>query len=115
MPTEALVVLTTVGSEAEALQLAETLVREQLAACVNISSSIQSVYTWQGKLERSEERLLIIKTQRPIFDALEARIRTLHSYEVPEVIALEVSAGSAAYLEWIQRSTRHHRAERAEE
>lgn len=96
-----IVVYVTAGSADEADRLARSLVDERLAACVNRIKSVQSVYRWQGKVEQSEEELLIIKTSRDRFAALEKRVRELHSYSVPEVIALPVIEGSGAYLKWL--------------
>lgn len=98
---EFIVVYVTAGSADEADRLARALVDERLAACVNRIKSVQSVYRWQGKVEQSEEELLIIKTSRDRFAALEKRVRELHSYSVPEVIALPVIEGSGAYLKWL--------------
>jgi uncharacterized protein involved in tolerance to divalent cations/ADP-ribose pyrophosphatase YjhB (NUDIX family) len=99
---EFIVVYVTAGSADEADRLARSLVDERLAACVNRIKSVQSVYRWQGKVEQSEEELLIIKTSRDRFAALEKRVRELHSYSVPEVIALPVIEGSSNYLKWLK-------------
>jgi periplasmic divalent cation tolerance protein len=98
---EFIVVYVTASSPAEGERLARALVEEQLAACVNRIAPIQSVYRWQGKVEQSEEQLLIIKTRKTLFAALEKRVRELHSYSVPEIIALPIVAGSEAYLQWL--------------
>jgi periplasmic divalent cation tolerance protein len=89
----------------EAPALAENLVEERLAACVNVVPSVRSVYRWEGKLAREEEALLVIKTRRDRFEALRARVVALHGYAVPEVIALPVEAGFGPYLEWVTRET----------
>ena len=99
---EFIVVYVTAGSAQEADQLAQALVGERLAACVNRIKSIQSVYRWQGQVEQNEEELLIIKTRKELFPALEKRVRELHSYSVPEIIAVPLVAGSAGYLGWLQ-------------
>ncbi len=104
--TQHIVVFVTAGSEAEAESIAKTLVEERLAACVNIISPVRSFYRWQGGIADDREWLLMIKTQADVFDALATRVRTLHSYEVPEVIALPILAGAQNYLDWIQRETR---------
>jgi Uncharacterized protein involved in tolerance to divalent cations len=96
-----IVVYVTAGSAEEAEQLAQTLVGEKLAACVSRLKSVRSVYRWQGQVEQSEEELLIIKTRKELFSAVEIRVRELHSYSVPEIIALPIVAGSAAYLGWL--------------
>lgn len=97
-----IVVYVTAGSAEEAEQLAQTLVGERLAACVNRIKSVRSVYRWQGQVEQSDEELLIIKTRKSLFNKLEKRVRGLHSYSVPEVIALPVVAGSGDYLGWLR-------------
>jgi periplasmic divalent cation tolerance protein len=99
---EFIVVYVTAGSAAEAEQLAQALVGEKLAACVNRIQSVQSVYRWQGQVEQSDEELLIIKTRGELFSALEKRVRELHSYSVPEIVALPVVDGSAGYLNWLR-------------
>jgi periplasmic divalent cation tolerance protein len=98
---ELIVVYVTVGTGEEADRMAQALVSEQLAACVNRVRSIQSVYRWQGKVEQNDEELLIIKTRRQLFPALEKRVKELHSYSVPEIIALPIVDGSAEYLAWL--------------
>ncbi|HZP18275.1 MAG TPA: divalent-cation tolerance protein CutA [Terriglobales bacterium] len=102
--TDKLLVLTTAGSEAEARKIAEGLVERCLAACVNIVPGVQSVYRWQGKIERSEEFLLLIKTAARREEQVRATIRELHSYELPECIAFRVESGSQEYLQWIEDS-----------
>ncbi len=99
---EFVVVYVTVGSAEEADRLAHALVEEKLAACVNRIQSVRSVYRWQGQVERSDEELLLIKTRKDCFGALEKRVRELHSYEVPEIVAVPLVAGSAPYLSWLQ-------------
>jgi periplasmic divalent cation tolerance protein len=96
-----IVVLITVGTSEEGERLAHALVGERLAACVNRIPNIQSVYRWQGKVEQSQEELLLIKTRRELFRALEKRVGELHSYEVPEIIALPLIEGNEAYLRWL--------------
>jgi periplasmic divalent cation tolerance protein len=103
--TEFVVVLVTIGSREDGEAMARTLVAERLAACVNVVGPIRSVYRWQGTVDESEEHLLIIKTPRARFVALEDRVRALHGYDTPEVIALPVTAGSAPYLDWLRAST----------
>ena len=100
--TEFVVVYVTAGSAEEADHLSRALVGERLAACVNRVKSIQSVYRWQGEIEQSDEELLIIKTHKDLFPALEKRVRALHSYAVPEIIALPVVVGSPGYLGWLR-------------
>lgn len=99
------VVLSTFPSEDKASEIARTLVTEGLAACVNIQrGGVRSIYRWQGKLEDELEALAIMKTTDDRLDALIARVKTLHPYEVPEVIALPVVAGYAPYLQWVTDS-----------
>ena len=98
---EFIVVFVTAGSSAEGERLARALVEERLAACVNRIAAVQSVYRWQGEVEQSVEELLVIKTRADLFTALEKRVRELHSYAVPEVIALPIIDGSESYLQWL--------------
>jgi len=98
---EFIVVYVTAGSPAEGDRLARALVEERLAACVNRIGPVRSVYRWQGKVEQSEEELLISKTRNSQFAALENRIHELHSYAVPEIIALPIIEGSDGYLRWL--------------
>lgn len=94
------VVFVTAASQAEAEQIAESLIDVKLAACVSLMP-IRSIYTWQGEVCREQEWQLMIKTQLDQFAVLEAKIRELHSYETPEIIALPILKGSSAYLDWI--------------
>lgn len=98
---EQVVVLMTAGSQEEADQIAEGLVAESLAACVNIVPGVTSVYRWQGGVERDQEWLLVAKSHREALDRLVQRVQELHSYDVPEIIALPLTGGSEAYLRWI--------------
>lgn len=102
--TDKVVVFVTCSSAEEAGRIARTLVGERLAACVNVSSPIRSVYRWQGKLKDDEEVLLVIKTTRELFDPLRRAVEKLHSYQVPEVICLPVIDGAPNYLNWIGAS-----------
>jgi periplasmic divalent cation tolerance protein len=97
-------VLCTVPDEATARQIATALVAEQLAACVNIVPGITSVYRWKGAVETGAELLLIIKTSAAVYARLQDRIRLLHPYELPEVIAVTVDRGLPDYLAWIKTS-----------
>ena len=98
-----IVVLVTAGSAENAETIARALVEERLAACVNMIAGIRSIYRWQGAVVDDGEWLLVVKSERGRFAAIEARVRALHTYEVPEVIALEIADGSAPYLEWLLR------------
>ncbi len=100
-----IVILVTVSKTEEAELIARSLVEECLAACCNIIPSIQSVYRWEGKVCADQEILLIIKTKAELFGKLEHRVRELHSYQIPEIIALPVHAGSEPYLQWLDTST----------
>jgi periplasmic divalent cation tolerance protein len=95
------IVLTTLGSSANAEAIAEQLVNERLAACVNILPVMTSIYRWKGKTERDQEHQLAIKTSSSSLPALEARLRELHPYEVPEFLVVPVEAAAAAYREWL--------------
>ena len=99
--TDKVVVLVTCGSAEEAGQIARALVGERLAACVNISSPIRSLYHWEGKLCDDQEVLLVIKTARSLFDQVRRAVEKLHSYQVPEVICLPVIDGAPNYLNWL--------------
>ncbi len=99
------VVFVTCGSEEEASKIARALVEERLAACANIVSPIRSIYRWEGKIWDEREWLLVIKTQETRFQDLEKRVKSLHSYEVPEVISLPILAGSSSYLNWLGENT----------
>ncbi len=107
--TPAIVVLVTVGSEREAETIATALLEERLAACVNVTSPVRSLYRWEGRIADDREWQLVIKTQARLFEALATRVRALHSYTVPEIIALPVLNGTADYLDWIQNETRSER------
>ena len=100
-----ILVLNTCNSEEIASKIAETLVKKKLAACVNIVNGMESVYQWQGKIQRDTELLLIIKTRQSLFSQLEHEIQELHDYELPEIIAVPIEAGEKNYLNWIQSST----------
>ncbi len=102
--TDAIVVFCTCPSEAEALQIARVLLERRLVACVNILPQMRSVYRWEGKVETASEHLLLIKTVSSRFEELRSAIVDLHSYDVPEVLALPVSDGTEKYLAWIRES-----------
>ena len=96
-----MLVLTTCASPEEARKLATALVEQRLAACVNAVSGVASTYRWQGAVRQDQESLLVIKTTQARFAALERAIRERSSYELPEVVAIPIAAGSSAYLEWL--------------
>jgi len=99
-------VLTAAGSREEARRIARTLVERRLAACVNIIPGIESVYRWHEKIEQADEWLLLIKTTSSAFAHVQAAIKELHSYELPECICLEIEDGSPEYLKWIGESVK---------
>ncbi len=103
--TEEIVVFITAPDEDGAVRIAKALVEARLAACVNIIRDIRSIYTWQGKIEDDAEVLLIVKTRGKLFDPLSAKVKELHSYSVPEIIALPIVRGSKDYLKWIREVT----------
>ena len=102
--TDKRIVLSTAGSEDEARKIARHLVERRLAACVNIVPQIESVYRWEGKIESSQEWLLLIKTSADRFAEVRDAIRELHSYDVPECIAVNIEEGSPEYLQWLADS-----------
>ena len=104
--TDTIVVLTTVPDNEQAESLARQLVEERLAACVNLHPVMLSFYRWKGQVERDAERQLVIKTTSDRLPALEARLRELHSYELPEFLVLSVDRGAQGYLNWIADQTR---------
>jgi periplasmic divalent cation tolerance protein len=101
--TDKIVVLTTCESEDDAERIARSLVEKRVAACVNILPRARSIYRWKGAVEDAQEFVLLIKTRRDIFENLRAELSKIHSYEIPEVIALPVVDGSESYLGWIDR------------
>lgn len=100
------VTLVTCKDARQARKIAEALVRERLAACVNILPGVTSIYTWQGKMERSSECLLVVKSRAALAARTAARVRELHTYSVPEVITLPIVSGDPAYLRWVRDATR---------
>ena len=105
--TNKIVVLVTCGSAKEARKIARAVVEQRLAACANIlESPVHSVYRWKGRVESAKEFLLIIKTTQSRFAKLQAEIKRLHTHDVPEIIALPIARGSAAYLAWISDSVK---------
>ncbi|HTN51294.1 MAG TPA: divalent-cation tolerance protein CutA [Anaeromyxobacter sp.] len=103
--TEALVVLVSAPTAEKAAELARALVEERLAACGNVVPGLRSIYRWEGKVHDEAEALLLLKTTRSRLERLRERILALHPYQVPEVLALPVEAGSEAYLAWLAAQT----------
>lgn len=106
--SEAIIVFMTASNGEEAARLADMLVGAHLAACVQILPEMESVYRWQGNIERAPEILLLAKTTRSKFEELEREVRALHSYDTPEIIAVPVVAGSAPYLDWLRQAIDKH-------
>jgi len=103
--SNALEVHLTAPTREQAAEIARRLVEERLAACVNIVGGMRSVYRWEGKIHEDEEVLCLVKTRPELLDALTERVRALHPYDVPEILAFEVADGSADYLAWLHEST----------
>jgi periplasmic divalent cation tolerance protein len=104
--TDKIVVLSTCSSAEEAEKIARALVEKRLAACVNVLPGARSFYRWKDALEDASEWLLLIKSKRELFDALRAELERIHSYEVPEIVALPIVVGSANYLNWLETELR---------
>ncbi|CAN7267753.1 divalent-cation tolerance protein CutA [Phenylobacterium sp. LjRoot219] len=98
-------VLTTTATAAEAEAIADALLAEELAACVQITE-VRSRYVWNGAVQREAEQLLLIKTRAALFEVVRAKIRTMHSYDTPEIVALPITAGDGDYLSWLRSVTR---------
>jgi periplasmic divalent cation tolerance protein len=109
--TDKIVILSTCATEDEAERLARVLLDARLAACVNVIPRVRSFYRWKGEVETADECLLLIKSSRPLFEALKAALEKAHSYEVPEVIAVPVVEGAANYLGWLEANLRGHESE----
>jgi periplasmic divalent cation tolerance protein len=95
----------TTGTNDEAVTIGKKIVEERLAACANVLPSMQSIYCWEGKLTEDEECVLILKTTKEQYAKLEERVKELHSYKEPCIIALPIEMGSTSYLEWIESQT----------
>jgi periplasmic divalent cation tolerance protein len=102
--TDKRIVFSTAASQKEAQEIARELVERKLAACVNVAGPITSTYWWEGTVKIDEEWLLIVKTSAEQFDLVSAQIKELHSYDVPECVAVEIADGSREYLDWITES-----------
>ena len=97
-----LVIFVTVANRKEAVRIGQEMVQMKLAACANVIPGIQSIYRWKGKIAKAQEVLLILKSTKPRYHALEKAIKTMHAYEVPEIIALPVTEGLEAYVGWVR-------------
>ena len=100
-----LVVFITAASYEEARKIADTLVDRKKAACVNIVPGVKSLFRWQGKIEEAEESLMVVKTRAELFPDVVNLVKAIHSYEVPEIIALPIVEGNPDYLEWLKKET----------
>lgn len=103
---EYIVVFITAPTEDEAVKIGKTLVEEKLAGCVNIIKGIRSIYSWQGKVEDEPEILIIVKTKKELFHELEKKVKSLHSYTVPEIIGIKIDRGYEGYLNWLNEVTK---------
>jgi len=101
-----IIVLITAKDKKEADKIAKLLIKNKLAACVNIIRGLQSIYLWKGKVEQAKETLLIVKSRKDKFNKIVKSVKSVHSYEVPEIIALPVVCGFRSYLRWIDESVR---------
>src|ERR1700754_248164 len=105
--TDARIMLTTAGNRDEADKIANTLVKQELAACVNIIGPMTSVYRWKGKVESAAEFLLIIKTTEDAYEPVKNAVRAMHSYEIPEFIEVCITRGEGKYLSWLEQAIRY--------
>jgi len=101
-----IVVFVTCSSGREAVRIADMIIRKRLAACASIMPKIESRFRWKGRVVKAKESLIIAKTSPGKFASLEREVKKIHSYEVPEIIAMPITAGSASYLEWIDKNTK---------
>jgi periplasmic divalent cation tolerance protein len=102
MTEDVLLVFSTAASSEEGIGIGRRLVEERLAACVSVVASARSLYWWQGEVQEADEAVLMIKTRRDRYPELERRLQALNSYTVPEIVAVPIAAGSAAYLGWVR-------------
>lgn len=105
--SKTIVIFVTTTSRDEAKKIGQILVEESLIACCNIVQPVESIFRWQGKVLIEQEALMICKTREEMFHAVEKRVKELHSYEVPEIIALPINQGSKNYLDWVTKETGH--------
>ncbi|MDH4268823.1 MAG: divalent-cation tolerance protein CutA [Dehalococcoidia bacterium] len=102
--TDRIIVLITAGSEEEARKIAKLVVKEKKAACVNIVPGVDSLFRWKGRMDSARESLLLVKTKASLFPEIVSLVKEIHSYEVPEIIALPIIGGSEEYLKWLDRA-----------
>lgn len=102
---EEIVVFITASNEDEAVRIARAILEDRLAGCINIIRDVRSIYTWQGKIEDESEVIMVIKTKKSLFNPLKEKVKKLHSYTIPEVIALPITEGSEDYLKWLKEVT----------
>jgi len=100
-----IIVFITASNEDEAAKIAQSLVQARLAGCVNIFRNIRSIYSWQGRIEDEQEVLMVLKTRKSLFRSLAEEVKGLHSYEVPEIVAIPIVEGSEDYLKWLREVT----------
>ena len=101
-----IIVLITAGNKKEADKIARALVKSKLAACVNIVDNLRSIFWWQGRLDQAKEVLLVVKSRKEKFNKIAKLVKSIHSYEVPEIIAIPIASGFKSYLSWINDSLR---------
>ena len=106
MRRKSVIIMVTCASRKEARRIADSLLKKRLVACANIVTEVESSFWWKGRVEKAKEVLLLMKTLEANFRKVEAQVKSLHSYEVPEVIAIPIAAGSKSYLDWIVESVR---------
>ncbi len=104
MKTTFIIILVTAKDKKQAAKIANGLLVDKLIACANIIPGVHSIFSWQGKIDQSKEVLVVLKTKALLFKKVEAKVKSLHSYQVPEIIALPITMGSADYLKWIEDS-----------
>ena len=101
-----IVIFVTAKDPKEAQKIADGLLKDRLIACANIISGVRSLFRWEGKVDSAKEALLVLKTKKTLFNKVAAKVKLLHSYQTPEIIALPIAAGSKDYLKWIDASVR---------
>lgn len=104
MKDACIVILVTANDKAQARRIANGLLKEKLIACANMISGVESLFLWQGKIDHAKETLLILKTKKSAFQRVAVKVKSLHSYQTPEIIAFPITAGEKTYLKWIRES-----------